>query len=55
MIKITLKFMTICDVPHRHPTYVEALDFELWPGFVKIFFWIIFLFNADRKDNFEVI
>ena len=29
----------ICDVPHRHPTYVGALDFELWPCFVKIIFF----------------
>ena len=29
----------ICDVPHRHPTYVGALDFELWPCFVKKIFF----------------
>ena len=32
-----------CDVPHRHPTYVGALDFELWPCFVKIIFFANFL------------
>ena len=26
-------------VPHRHPTYVGALDFELWPYFVEIIFF----------------
>ena len=29
----------ICDVPHRHPIYVGALDFELRPCFVKIIFF----------------
>ena len=31
--------LIICDVPHRHPTYVGALDFELWPCFAKIIFF----------------
>ena len=30
----SLKSRCKCDVPHRHPTYVGALDFELWPCFV---------------------
>ena len=45
----------ICDVTHRHPTYVGALDFELWSCFVKIIFFANFFFNADRKYNFKAI
>ena len=32
-------YFVIYDGPHRHPTYVGALDFELWPCFVKIIFF----------------
>ena len=50
-----------CDVPHRHPTYVGALDFELWPCFVKIIFFANFLLlplienTTSKQYKFEDI